>query len=92
MDKAALNKLWTVIGTVLLFFTLNAWVHSQGGGFLFNAIHLDDRLVPNAYFAIIIGGAMIGILCLIGTRYAAQARTGGTLWTLAASGDGHRCS
>jgi hypothetical protein len=70
MNARALSKLWTVLGSVLLFYTLNAWLQSQGGGLLFKVAILDEREVPNAYFSIIICGTLLTVLCLIGSEFA----------------------
>ena len=75
MDKKALGRLWTIIGSVN--YVLAAWIHGQGGGVLFGATFVDDRQVPNAYFSIIIGGTLTALICLIGARHAQLKRAEG---------------
>ena len=77
MDKKALGKLWTIVGSITAYYVLAAWIHSQGGGVLFRASFVDSREVPNAYFSIIIGGTLVALLCLIGGRYALLRRAEG---------------
>jgi hypothetical protein len=77
MDERALRQLWSILGAVTAYYSLSAWLHSQGGGALFSAAFVDDRKVPNAYFSIIIVGVLVTLLCLIGARYAQLKRSNG---------------
>lgn len=70
MTTAHYSKLWTIVGLALVFYSLNAWIASQGGQPFLSAKLLEDRPVLSALLAIPICGALLALLCEIGIRYA----------------------
>lgn len=73
MTQAALTKLWTAVGAVLAFLTIDTWLLTQGGTSLFDAPVLDDREVPAAYFASLVIGALLALVCNIGRLFAKRS-------------------
>lgn len=76
MSAVQLKKLWTLIGAVLVFYSLNAWLVGQGVNSVFNATLLDARPRFVSLFAIPICSVLLVLLCHIGIAYARATPTG----------------
>ncbi len=74
MSVKHLRQLWTVLGAVLAFYTLNAWIVSQGGQAIFDVDLIEDRPRVGALVAIPICSALLFTLCRIGTKHAQHIR------------------
>lgn len=70
MDASTLAKLWTALGAILAYYSANAWLQDRGAGLLFKALLIDNRLVPNAYFSVIIIGLLLTVTSILGVAYA----------------------
>lgn len=70
MNASALTKLWTALGSILAYYSANAWLHDRNAGLLFDVLLIDERRVPNAYFSIIIVGTLLILTCKVGAAYA----------------------
>jgi hypothetical protein len=70
MSPAQLRKLWTVVGTILVFYSLNAWLVSQGVNSIFKVALVDSRPRFESLFAIPACSVLLILLCHIGLAYA----------------------
>jgi hypothetical protein len=73
MTNLHLQKLWSAVGAILLFYSLNALSQDRGGALLFKLVLLDERKAPNAYFSIIVIGVLLTLLAAIGRLYVKQS-------------------
>jgi len=73
MTRAHYGTLWTAIGTILVFYTLNAWIATQGGQPLFDVNLIEARAELSGFFAIPLCAALLALLSEIGLRYARRS-------------------
>ncbi len=78
MSKTHLRQLWTAIGAILTFYSMNAWLVSQGGNAIFDVKLLDNRPRVESLFAVPICSIALFALCQIGVAYA--KKSGGGEW------------
>jgi hypothetical protein len=70
MSPKQLGKLWTVIGAILLYYALNAWIVTQGGHEIFGMRLVAANRVPAAMVAIPICALLLIATSAIGILYA----------------------
>ena len=76
MSPAHLKKLWTVVGTILVFYSVNAWLVSQGVHSVFEVALLDSRRRFESLFAIPVCGVLLILVCHIGLAHARAVSAG----------------
>ncbi len=74
MDSKALTQIWTAIGVVLVFLTVDTWLLTQGGTALFSAPVLDKRPVCASYYGVLSIAPLLIALSKIGRTFAARSR------------------
>jgi hypothetical protein len=74
MSPTQLKRLWAVIGTILVFYSLNAWLVSQGVNSIFKVTLLDSRPRFESLFAIPVCSVLLILLCHIGLVHARVGR------------------
>lgn len=72
MTPKHLTQIWTVLGTLLVYYTLSAWSISQGGQALFRDILFPKAARIESLFALIICSALLVLLSLTGAAYASN--------------------
>lgn len=77
MSYKQLGKIWTVVGLLLLFYSLNAWLVSQGGQEVFGTKLIASGRVLAAVIAIPICSTMLIVTSLAGRLYAMRH---GNVW------------
>lgn len=70
MKQEQLAKLWFGTGLVLLYYTLNSWIVSQGGEEIFGAHLIVLSRVPAAMIAIPVCTTLLLVSSLVGRLYA----------------------
>lgn len=70
MTYQQLGKIWKVVGLLLLFYALNAWLVSQGGQEVFGAKLIAPGRVLAAVIAIPICTTLLIVTSLVGRLYA----------------------
>ncbi|WP_195820667.1 hypothetical protein [Roseobacter sp. MH60115] len=70
MTQQHLQKLWTLFGTILVFYSVNTWLSSQGANAILNVKILDERPVIGALIAIPICSVLLFILARVGLQFA----------------------
>ncbi len=81
MSQAMLNKIWSFLGPVLLYFTLNAWSLTQQWQLSFPGNPFKtEQVTPHGatVYGIPICGAFLIVVCLLTTVYSRRAR--GSRW------------
>lgn len=78
MRKSDYAKLWTAVGIVVCFISLNAWIASQGGRPMFSQGIIEERLVLSALLAIPFVAILLALEAEIGIRHARRSRR--TVW------------
>ena len=73
MNLQQIAKLWTVVSTVLVFYTLNSWLVSQGGTEIFDIKLVHAGRIPAAMIAIIVCACLLIIASLIGVLHAKRS-------------------
>jgi len=74
-----LQRLWTVIGVVLVYWTINSWIVSQGGQEVFGVKLVSSKPVPAALIAIPVCSMLLILTSVIGCAYARRFGLG--IWT-----------
>lgn len=70
MNTDHFRQLWTALGTVLLFYVVNAWLASVGANPIFDFRLLEDRPKIESLLALAVCAPMLILLCGIGIRHA----------------------
>ena len=68
MRKRDYSKLWAAVGAVLAFYSLNAWIATQGGTPIFPQALLERRMVLAAVVAIPICALLLALQAELGIR------------------------
>jgi len=79
MKASQLQRLWTVVGSILVYWTINSWIVSQGGQEVFGIKLVSPHPVPAALIAIPVCSSLLILTSLIGCVYA--RRFGEGTWT-----------
>jgi len=69
------SKLWTAIGAVLLFYSLNTWLVGIGANPILGVKLPITQPVASAIPGIIVTGSLLTLLCLVGLAHARTARS-----------------
>jgi len=78
MSKEHLEKLFSALGLVLLFCTLNSWLASQGVHPILGLPLLTEERPPMAFFGLAMASILTILLCTVGWLHA---RRHGTNWS-----------
>ena len=73
MTQEQLSKLWSAIGALLLYYTLNSYLATQGAEPVFPAPLLTKAREPIAIFAILIGAPLLFLVASVGRVFASRA-------------------
>jgi hypothetical protein len=82
MDQATLAKLWTVIGAVLFYFSVNVWSITQGGNLALPVSLLKEDKVTRygaSIYGLVVAGLLLVAEMLLTRLYA--VRSGKIDWT-----------
>jgi hypothetical protein len=76
MTRAALARIWSVLGTLLAVYASGTWIIIQGGKSLAELPGLDGRApVASAYEGALIIGVLLGLLSTVGIQFARTANS-----------------
>ncbi len=73
MNQEHLAKLWRAIGAVLLFYSLNSYLATQGGETVFSVKLFVKAREPIALFGIIIGAPLLFLGAVVGRSFASRS-------------------
>jgi hypothetical protein len=73
MTRLQIAKLWSVVSAVLLYYSLNSWLASQGGQEIFAVKLVAAGRVPTALLAILICAILITATSWIGQLFAKRS-------------------
>lgn len=69
MNNQNLRVLWTTLGAICFYITINMWSKSQGGSVLFPGVLIDDRPIPGSYLAVFVVAMLLFLVVRIGREY-----------------------
>lgn len=69
MSKDQLTKVWSAVAAILLFYSLNTYISTQGGAPLFGVPLLSSQREVGALYALILCPPMLLIVALLGELY-----------------------
>ncbi len=74
MTRATLEKVWTVVGSALLYLTLNAWLRTQGFPDALPGLNFKEvECYSTAIFGIALCGPLLLLECYLTARFAGTA-------------------
>lgn len=75
MGRDALQRLFSILGGFLAFYSVSVWSLSQGGNAISAVPGLDPRTpAGSAYYAVIIIGALLFLACLVAIAFSRAER------------------
>jgi hypothetical protein len=74
MDAQQYQKLWNYLAIVLLFYSVNTYLSSQGAAVVLDIKLLDERRIPGAVFGFFICSTLLVVLLKVGIAYSRLSR------------------
>jgi hypothetical protein len=73
LTQEQLGKLWSAIGALLLFYSLNSYLATQGGETVFSIKLFVKAREPIALFGVIIGASLLFLVAVVGRLFASRS-------------------
>jgi hypothetical protein len=75
LDEKHLRQIWSFLGALLCFYSVSAFIVSQGGPAILGAVFFENAPRIESVFAMPICGGLLILLSLVGTLYAKLMKT-----------------
>jgi hypothetical protein len=80
VDQKQISKIWSWIGIVAVYYSLDCWLVTQGGKAIFGSEVISLGRVPVALLAMPICSVLLGLASATAWFHAARARRAGRAW------------